>query len=394
MEAGDAQANIQKIMKDPGMLAALQNRLMDMEGMRSPFFDNLPKNMKKRVYALRNIQKEYMGLEAEFYGEINKLEQEFHKKYERLYQKRQEIISAKYEPTEQECAFSDDDFEDEEEESKTKEEEEETNLDETKKNEMDDSESKIKDQIFPDDVKGVPEFWSSVLKSAQMTSALVEEDDDPVLKYLSDITLEYLDSFKLEDKEIGFQLNFHFDENDFFTNSVLTKTYKLQLSPEEEDTLNYEGPEITDCTGCTIEWKTPEMNVTNKIIKKKQKNKKTGAVRVTTVTEARESFFNFFSSIEDKLAMVAEDDPEAMEEDDAEEQAECMRDADYEIGHFIRERLIPRAVLYYTGELNDEDDDEDDDGDYLNGEGEGSDIENDPDFDPSKVQQQPECKQQ
>jgi len=24
--------------------------------------------------------------------------------------------------------------------------------------------------------------------------------------------------------------------------------------------------------------------------------------------------------------------------------------ADYEIGHFIRERIVPRAVLFYTGE--------------------------------------------
>ena len=31
--------------------------------------------------------------------------------------------------------------------------------------------------------------------------------------------------------------------------------------------------------------------------------------------------------------------------------------ADFEIGHFIRETLVPRAVLYYTGEILDEDDD-------------------------------------
>ena len=62
----------------------------------------------------------------------------------------------------------------------------------------------------------------------------------------------------------------------------------------------------------------------------------------------------------------------------------------------IRERLIPRAVLYYTGELNDDDDEDDEEGDddYLNGDDEGSDVENDPDFDPSKVKEQPECKQQ
>lgn len=32
---------------------------------------------------------------------------------------------------------------------------------------------------------------------------------------------------------------------------------------------------------------------------------------------------------------------------------------DFEIGHFLRARIIPRAVLYYTGDVVDEDDDED-----------------------------------
>lgn len=36
--------------------------------------------------------------------------------------------------------------------------------------------------------------------------------------------------------------------------------------------------------------------------------------------------------------------------------------SDFEIGHYIRERIIPRAVLYYTGEgLEDEDDEDYDD---------------------------------
>jgi len=29
--------------------------------------------------------------------------------------------------------------------------------------------------------------------------------------------------------------------------------------------------------------------------------------------------------------------------------------ADFEIGHFIRERIVPRAVLYFTGEALDDD---------------------------------------
>ena len=72
-----------------------------------------------------------------------------------------------------------------------------------------------------------------------------------------------------------------------------------------------------------------------------------------------------------------------------------MREADYEIGHFIRERLIPRAVLYYTGELNDDEDDEEDDEDYEEDMDEDDEEgEEDPDFDPSQAKDQPECKQQ
>lgn len=31
---------------------------------------------------------------------------------------------------------------------------------------------------------------------------------------------------------------------------------------------------------------------------------------------------------------------------------------DFEIGHFLRARIIPKAVLYYTGDIVDEDDDD------------------------------------
>ena len=54
------------------------------------------------------------------------------------------------------------------------------------------------------------------------------------------------------------------------------------------------------------------------------------------------------------------------------EETEALLAADFEIGHFFRDRIIPRAVLYFTGEaLEDEDDDyeeeEDEDGNYWRG---------------------------
>jgi len=47
----------------------------------------------------------------------------------------------------------------------------------------------------------------------------------------------------------GFTLEFVFDENQYFTNNVLTKYYKLQSQPDENDPFSFEGPEIVSCTG-------------------------------------------------------------------------------------------------------------------------------------------------
>ena len=93
------------------------------------------------------------------------------------------------------------------------------------------------------------------------------------------------------------------------------------------------------------------------------------------------SFFNFF-------------DPPAVpdNEDELDPETQELLTSDFEIGHYIRERIVPRAVLFFTGEAledesdceEEESDDEDDDGD----------SDNDADFDPSKAQANPECKQQ
>ena len=47
-----------------------------------------------------------------------------------------------------------------------------------------------------------------------------------------------------------------------------------------------------------------------------------------------------------------------IQEDEDYADTEALLAADFEIGHFIRERIVPRAVLYYTGEALDDDFDE------------------------------------
>merc|ERR1712142_1273527 len=76
------------------------------------------------------------------------------------------------------------------------------------------------------------------------------------------------------------------------------------------------------------------------------------------------------------------------------EDTQALLTVDFEIGHYIRERIVPRAVLFFTGEaLDDESDfEEEEDDDDDDDDGSGSD--NDPDFEPKKAQANPECKQQ
>lgn len=45
------------------------------------------------------------------------------------------------------------------------------------------------------------------------------------------------------------------------------------------------------------------------------------------------------------LILIVPDDPEV----EMEEETQALLTSDFEIGHYIRERIVPRAILYYTG---------------------------------------------
>jgi len=142
-------------------------------------------------------------------------------------------------------------------------------------------------------------------------------------------------------------LEFYFDKNEFFSNSVLTKQYFLKLSVDDDYPFTFEGPEIFKCKGCTINWEKSQ-NLTVKTIRKKQKHKERGAVRTITKQVPNDSFFNFFNP------------PEVPEDKNAvDEESQSILATDFEIGHFLRSRIIPKAVLYYTGDIVDDDDDDD-----------------------------------
>ena len=164
-------------------------------------------------------------------------------------------------------------------------------------------------------VKGIPEFWLTVFKNAftntRMTAGL-QEADYPILTKLKDITVTFNES------PMGFTLHFYFEPNDYFSNGVLTKEYEMKCEPSEEDPLSFEGPEIFRCKGCMINWKEP-------LLRKEVK---------------KASFFDFFDP--PKIP-----DPKV----DVDPITQDLLLADFAIGQYFRDMIIPKAVLFFTGEI-------------------------------------------
>lgn len=284
---------------------------------------NLPEKAQKRVKALKNIQLDYLKLETKFYEEVYQIERKYQDLYQPLNDKRKTIINGDYEPTDVESQFQSD-VEDDDNEEMAKQ----------LKSSLNSMKALPK---YDENVNGIPDFWLTIFRHSDLLSDMIQSHDEPLLKTLQDIKIKYDDS-------MSYTLEFHFAPNDYFTDSVLTKKYFLRCKIDGSEPFAFEGPEIFKCSGCTINWK-PNKNLTVRTIKKKQKHKARGAVRTVTKTVPNDSFFNFFNPPE-----VPED------ESKIDEDSQNILGTDFEIGHFLRARIIPRAVLYFTGDIVDDDD--------------------------------------
>jgi len=341
-----------KLLQDPLMLMDMAH---DHHGKACPdFVCSLPKIVQKRIKALKKLQRSAVSVEAEFYQKVHELECAYAEKFKPMNDKREQIVNGTYEPNEEECDYpSDTELSEKLEKGAT--------LNGPPTEEVKAAEKK------EEAVAGVPEFWLTIFKNVEILAEMIQEHDEPILKHLLDIDV------LLAKEPMGFTLQFHFSPNEHFTNTVLTKEYSLNCSPDEEDPFEFDGPEIISCKGCKIEWK-PGKNITVKLIKKKQKHKTKQATRFITKQVKNDSFFNFF----EPPAV-----PEATEEIDDETRE--LLNADFEIGQILRDRIVPRAILYFTGEAHDEDsfdgDDEQDDEDFD----EDEDLDDDDDEDQPQV---------
>lgn len=389
VDATSAHPTAAELIKNPALVAAIQAKLNGLVGAPSGFMETLPECIKRRLNALKNIQVECAHLEGKFYEEAHQLEIKYAELFKPLYSKRTEIVNANYEPTDEEATWvepgEDDDEDDEEKEEKDK-----TEQSKTEEEKLADGDTS--NLPFDENTKGVPEFWLTAMKNVELVEEMIQEHDEDVLKHLTDVKLIFTGKKEGQmcaddDTEMGFVLEFQFSANDYFTNTALTKTYRMKAEPDKDDPFSFDGPDIYACSGCSIDWKKGK-NITKKEVKKKQKHKGRGQTRIVTKMVQNDSFFNFF------------DPPEMPEnEEDLDEETEALLAVDFEIGHFFRERLIPKAVLFYTGEAIEEDsDDEDDEGSSSEGEDDDDDEdgENDPDYKPpAGGDGKPEdCKQQ
>lgn len=322
-------------------------------GIRFRTSPNYPENMspgvKRCVKALKKLQNDIIGVDVLFHKDVNDLMLKYAPQYEQLFEKRKEIVTAMREPTDEECDWPSDAEEDGGDggDGNTDSLDVPAVLTNVVEGEVNPQPANPQPAELPKDgaseLKGIPNFWLTVFKNEGTLFDMIEPHDEPILAHLQDVKLV----INTSEKE-GFSLEFHFEPNEFFTDTVLTKSYTMRYESDPEDPLQYEGPEIVKCSGCEIHWKDGK-NVTRKQIEKKQKHKGTGVTRTVTRHVDGESFFNFFNP----PTIPEHTEGSDLELDDDVEVALVM---DYEVGLLLRKYIIPRAVLYFTGEAVGEDD--------------------------------------
>ncbi|KAI6648454.1 Nucleosome assembly protein 1-like 1 [Oopsacas minuta] len=181
---------------------------------------------------------------------------------------------------------------------------------------------------------GIPEFWLTTLRNVEILDDQIYEWDYPALKHLEDIKIVFPDS-----EGLNYIIEFYFSPNSFFSDHVLTKWYTVKCDVDPNDPFQFNGPEIVNCNGCEIHWQKGK-NLTKKLKKKKQRSKGRGQSKVINKLVPQESFFNFFSppNIPDDLSLLDDEQGAAIE-------------LDFTLAEMLKERVIPKAVLYFTGEI-------------------------------------------
>lgn len=110
--------------------------------------------------ALKKLQIETMELDAVFHRQVYEMEKNFQEKHNKVFQKRLAIVLGTHEPSEGECQLS------------------EQQMGVCEKI----SQLKLTSADDDVDVKGIPDFWLTVLKYVPKVDVMVKDYDEPILK--------------------------------------------------------------------------------------------------------------------------------------------------------------------------------------------------------------------
>lgn len=249
---------------------------------------------RDRLHALKLLQRDYVRTEMDFHRKFFGLDMEYQERRQNIYERRKDVINGAGDLT--------DDVPNDIVSGVSKA------LDKMQLNE------ELVENM--DDAKGIPNFWLQAMKNCTHSDDFIHDCDEEALKYLRDIKIDLFN-----EPELSFTLEFEFGSNPFFGNTQLTKQYFLDCDTDEE----FCGFSIIKANGCTIDWKEG----------------------MDLVEKEPESFFKFFSPPE-LFTKNASDDGFTIESSVLYELQQ-----DFEAGLFIKERLIPNAILYYLNEVDD-----------------------------------------
>ncbi|KAG6816171.1 hypothetical protein H0H87_008095 [Tephrocybe sp. NHM501043] len=333
------------------MLGMVHGKLAGLVGKSSGYIESLPIEVKLSVEALKGVQVKQNELQNQYKRECLELEKKYLALQAPLYERRNAIIAGDSAPTQEEIDAG--------EQYSIKDDEEYTPL----------------PKGTEPTASGIPEFWLTALRNHPGIADLITERDAGALTHLIDIRIAYLDDSN-SDAKPGFKLIFAFSQNDFFENDVLEKTYVYQ------EEVGYSGDFVYDrAIGTEIKWKE-DKDLTKEFEIKKQRNKNTNRTRLVRKAHPTDSFFNFFTPPVPPEEDALENGD--IDEDELEEIEEKL-ELDYQIGEDLKEKIIPRAVDYFTGkaleyEVMDDDEDDFDDDDEDDDESGGA-FEDDSDSD-------------
>jgi len=140
-------------------------------------------------------------------------------------------------------------------------------------------------------IKKIPNFWVTAFVNHPQISAVLDEEEEECLHYLTTLEVEEFDDIKS-----GYCIKFHFDENPFFKNDVLSKEFQLGTSGDPTS------------TSTVIQWHD-DMDLTKQGKEQQQQQQKEGRKRAL---EPPRTFFTWFcdnadASVDDIAETIKDD---------------------------------------------------------------------------------------